>query len=93
MRKVLPVNNTIGKVIIDVIAERKRQDNKWGEQNHIPVKWATILGEEYGELCKAILGGNSLNDIRIEAIHVSAVAIAIAECIDRAKEQLDKPNS
>ena len=30
--------------------ERARQDKKWGEQNHEPMKWACILGEEFGEL-------------------------------------------
>lgn len=35
--------------------ERRRQDQKWGEQNHPDHIWALILGEEYGELQKAIL--------------------------------------
>ena len=27
----------------DVLAERERQDAKWGEQNHDPFTWLTIL--------------------------------------------------
>lgn len=35
--------------------ERVRQINKWGEQHHPAEKWSAILGEEYGEACKALL--------------------------------------
>lgn len=35
-----------------VINERKRQDKKWGEQNHSPLLWLSIIGEEFGEMCK-----------------------------------------
>ena len=35
--------------------ERDRQDIKWGEQNHEPLLWLAILGEEFGELSSAIL--------------------------------------
>ena len=38
-----------------VIAERARQDAKWGEQNHHPLAWLGILTEEVGELAEAIL--------------------------------------
>jgi hypothetical protein len=71
--------------------ERLRQDDKWGEQNHSNEWWLAILGEEYGELSQAVLethfnpaskiGG--LEHIRLEAVHVAAVAVAMVECIDR----------
>ncbi|EHQ08274.1 MazG-like family protein [Leptonema illini] len=35
--------------------ERERQDGMWGEQNHEPTIWLGILGEEYGEVCKAAI--------------------------------------
>lgn len=38
-----------------VALERKRQDEKWGEQNHSPAWWLAILVEEIGELAQAIL--------------------------------------
>lgn len=41
--------------LLDVAAERGRQDDKWGEQNHDLTVWATVLGEEFGETCHAIL--------------------------------------
>ena len=35
--------------------ERKRQDRKWGEQNHDFPRWLEILLEEIGEMSKAHL--------------------------------------
>lgn len=54
-----------------VVAERHRQDAKWGEQHHTPKGWLPILGEEFGEMCEAAMridykmvqaldGGNSV---------------------------------
>ena len=44
-----------------ILAERKRQDTKWGEQNHNIYKWLAILGEEVGEANKAALDANAEN--------------------------------
>lgn len=35
--------------------ERDEQDRTWGQQDHAPLTWLPILGEEYGELCEAAL--------------------------------------
>ena len=75
----------------DVIDERKRQDDKWGEQNHNPFIYLAILGEEYGETCQAALHArygkpddkDNLAKLREEAVQTAAVALAIVECIDR----------
>jgi len=82
------------RAIADVINERDRQDGLWGEQDHRPEKWTAIIGEEFGELCQAVVetifdngrdrasvGG--FCNIRMEAVHVAAVAVAMIECIDR----------
>lgn len=73
----------------DVLEERSRQDEKWGEQNHDPFTYITILAEEFGELAKCALhvkyGGNEAAGLREEAVQVAAVALAIVECIDRGK--------
>lgn len=73
--------------IKDLILERKRQDDKWGEQNHDPCVWMTILTEEVGEVAKEALRMRfALGDLalyRAEAIQVAAVALAMVECIDR----------
>lgn len=80
--------------MLDVLAERARQDAKWGVQNHVLTDWVPILGEEFGEFCQAVLEGDTFNNgrrdeftvdaIRAEAVQVAAVALAIVECIDRA---------
>jgi hypothetical protein len=86
----------IQQKVIDMIrAERDRQDKKWGVQRHDLPVWATILGEEYGELCQAInetifdngpearLKGGYAN-VKKEAIQVAAVAVALVEMLERA---------
>ena len=75
------------KAVADVLAERERQNKKWGEQNHDPITWSAILTEECGEFAQAALhdrfGGHAAAGLREEAIHCAAVAIQIIECIDR----------
>jgi NTP pyrophosphatase (non-canonical NTP hydrolase) len=85
------------KNILDEIkAERIRQNDKFGEQNHDPFKWCVIIGEELGEVNRAVcdaydwelqsfvtekLKGN----YRTELIQVAAVAVQMIECLDRGK--------
>lgn len=77
------------KIIDDVLMERKRQDEKWGEQNHNAYVWASIIGEEYGEMCKAIneFGFNPMpeteQEIYSEAIQTIASCMAMIECMER----------
>lgn len=66
----------------DVLNERNKQDAKWGEQNHTPMKWLAILTEEVGEVAKAILEGNH-GEYRKELVQVAAVAVASIESLDR----------
>ena len=41
--------------LVEVSAERSRQDTKWGSQRHLQAEvWLAILGEEYGEVCTAV---------------------------------------
>lgn len=79
--------NHPSEALIDVLQERARQDRKWGEQNHDPFTYLTVLSEEVGELAQAALhtrfGGHAADGLRTEAIHVAAVALAILECLDR----------
>ena len=80
-------------ISLEVIKERRRQDEKWGEQNHGPFKWLAILGEEVGEANKAALEDDSAG-YRNELIQVAAVAMAMVGCHDRqikkAKEVSDE---
>lgn len=72
-----------------VLAERVHQDRKWGEQNHDPFAYLTILTEEVGEMAQAALharfGGPAAEKLREEAVQAAAVALAIVECLDRGK--------
>ena len=79
------------KILTSVLEERKRQDEKWGEQNHIPPVWGMIIGEEYGEMCQAIneFGFNPTPEIEeqiyIESIHTMASCMAMLECLERMR--------
>jgi NTP pyrophosphatase (non-canonical NTP hydrolase) len=76
-------------VIQDVIEERLRQDDQWGEQNHDPSMYLTILTEEIGEIARAVFearfDGAPISRIREEVVQAAAVAVAMVECIDRGK--------
>jgi len=84
----LPADAALRGVLAEVAAERVRQDAKWGVQNHKPPEWLSILGEEFGEVCRAVcerLYAIGLNpEYRLELIQTAAVAVAMVECYDRA---------
>lgn len=69
--------------------ERARQDLKWGEQNHHPLLWFSIIGEEYGEMCHAFneytfdMNVDLLGDMQREAIQIAACCVAMLQCMDR----------
>jgi hypothetical protein len=69
----------------DVIEERHRQDQVWGQQEHDDPLWLAILTEEVGEAAEGVLheifGGHAVT--RREVVQVAAVALAWIECIDR----------
>lgn len=71
----------------DVLKERLRQDEKWGEQNHLPETWLAILMEEMGETAQAVLhardGAIRWEHYRNELVQTAAVALAALECFDR----------
>lgn len=75
------------RVLHEVLAERIRQDAKWGQQNHDMADYYTILGEEFGEVGKAIcehrLQNKHAAPIREELIQTAAVAVAMVEAFDR----------
>lgn len=77
----------------EVSLERNNQEKKWGEQNHHPMEWLAILGEEVGEVNKAALEAyfagyestGNFSNYRKELIQVAAVAISMVESFDRGK--------
>lgn len=68
------------KVFDDIIAERRRQDAKWGVQAHAPATWFIILAEEVGEAARTLLEDRS--NWRKELVQVAAVAVAAIEAYD-----------
>lgn len=73
------------QALCDVDVERDRQDAKWGgipgldrRDDHT---YAAVLGEEFGEVCKAWLE-RDVAALREELIQVAAVAVAWVEEID-----------
>src|SRR5690606_23972876 len=64
-----------------VQVERERQAARWGEPYRHPDAWVRILGEEFGEVCKAVQHGD-VNNLIEELVQVAAVAQAFFEQID-----------
>lgn len=72
-------------LLAEVVAERERQDAKWGgipgvhrRDDHT---YAAVLGEEFGEVCKAWLERDGAA-LRTELIQTAAVALAWVAEID-----------
>jgi hypothetical protein len=83
-------------VLWEVGHERKRQNERFAEQNHPLGHWIIILGEEFGEVCRAAYEAVNalavhgpvgyeaeLRAARQELVQVAAVAVAMIESLDR----------
>lgn len=66
----------------EIAAERKRQDAKWGEQNHADDYWLGIFVEEVGEVAKAVIERDN-HDLTVEVIHTMAVLCSWMEARNR----------
>lgn len=94
----LEPNATYEMMVIygEVIAERLRQNEKWGKQEHDPIEWLGILGEEVGEVNKACIetyfnyeGADSdYSEYRKELIQTAAVCVAMIECLDEKNSEI-----
>lgn len=69
-----------------VVAERSRQEEKYGRKNLMNSypQWCTILGEEFGEVCRAIYEADPEN-LEEELIHVAAVAFSMYQRLQVSK--------
>ena len=66
-------------VLEQVLAERERQDIKWGDQTHnSDSHWTVILTEELGEVAREVYEKNE-PDMYTEIIQCAAVCFAWAE--------------
>jgi hypothetical protein len=86
--------DTAPDVMRAVLVERAAQDRYWGVQDHDPSVWLAVLVEEIGELADVlhnhpyphlswVAGMAAVRAARGEAVQVAAVAVAIAEDLDR----------
>lgn len=66
--------------------EDVRQRSIWGNQRHHTHRWNTILGEEVGELAKAINEEN-LVEMEKEGIQVATLALKISHMAKKLREQ------
>ena len=72
----MPATNAITTKLFDVRVreERKRQDAKWGEQNHSNNTWMDILDNEVAKLHSAVgKYPNSKNEMDKRIVQVAAV--------------------
>lgn len=74
--------------LLEVMLERNRQRDKWGNQNHVtPHQWLAIIAEELGEVAKEVAEvrvnetGLSSN-YRTELVQLAACAVAALEAYD-----------
>lgn len=78
------------RIVQDILVEREKQSEKWGEQNHSDGDWSLIAGEEFGEACQAALhtkfGGKASGTTRAELVQLAAVIVQWVDCIDRRLE-------
>lgn len=80
MHAVVPKNQFA--ILREILAERRRQDQKFGKQHHAAERWFVILGEEVGEVAREVYEQN-LHALREELIQCAAVCLAWLEDIDR----------
>lgn len=73
------------EVLNDIVLERKRQFEKWGNQKHTKPGWFLILSEEVGDVAKSILDGEGDERMYEELIQVAAVATQICEVLKELK--------
>lgn len=64
--------------------ERERQDSQWHSALRSPEFWITILGEEFGEVCRAVLK-RDYDNLITELVQVAAVAQAFFEQLNSLK--------
>jgi NTP pyrophosphatase (non-canonical NTP hydrolase) len=83
-------------VLDEVTAEPTRQDERWGQQNHDPFHYLSILTEGVGECARACnewwgRKPEHLAELREELVQTAAVAVAFVECLDPGEWEKPEP--
>lgn len=78
--------NGLTKAAQDVLAERQRQDEKWGgpthDDEHTVAQWVELI-QDYAGWARVMAGMDSHDKARRRLVQVAALALAAAESIDR----------
>lgn len=91
----------INRILDEVVAERARQERlkasgkfsyTCADLEPTPGAKTAILGEEYGEVCRAVCEEDN-EQLRVELIQAAAVAVAWVQSLDRAKYNTDAKGS
>lgn len=94
--KALQVDEKMVKVFQAIREERQRQNKKWGDQSgDVNGQWRSYLGEEVGEVDKAlndhrlhlmapneVLKKKAIEELKKELIHTAAVTVAWLEALE-----------
>ena len=72
------------KVLEAILAERERQDQLWGEQNHDDSWWNILTVEKNGHIAEEVFG-NSDTKLFIELVQTCATYFAWAEAVQRRR--------
>lgn len=74
--KLSPTQSRQVKVMAEIVAERKRQDEKHGaEQTGTDLEYLSWLMEELGEVAKGLIDKDSDTDVNKEIVQVGALAV------------------
>lgn len=78
--------NTLTPAARDAIAERQRQDEKWGgaahDDEHSVAQWVELI-QDYAGWARVMGGMHSYDKARRRLVQVAALALAAAESLDR----------
>jgi hypothetical protein len=87
------VRAMMGRALADIQAQREANHIRWGDksiENRPPdyEGWLPTLGEEFGEICRALCLEGERTRLRSELIDLVAVGLMWLDSIDRA---VDRP--
>lgn len=80
------------QILKRIDTECAAQIEKFGEQAHHPLYWYAILGEEVGEVGKALVE-NNLEDYEQELIQVAATCVSMIESLHNPELKWCQPKS
>ena len=71
------------QVFGDALDERRRHDEKWGEQTHTQMEWLAILMEEVGEYTQEILRNHFGKRDNLPTLYAELTQVVAVESMRR----------